>query len=128
MLFSLRRRISVHFRFHYWIRMSWQSIPVGSSTRSRRSQLRITQTLTKILLTFRLLKWLWTVAVGPILHELGFTAPPDQNEVWPRVWWVRTGLLSVLPIHAAGYHDLGPSNAAIDRVICSYSPTVKDLA
>ncbi|KAF3314448.1 hypothetical protein TWF173_004791 [Orbilia oligospora] len=51
----------------------------------------------------RMLEWLWDVAVNPILNELKFSAPP-LNDNWPRVWWIPTGQLSLLPLHAAGYH------------------------
>jgi len=50
------------------------------------------------------LKWLWDVVVSPLLDKLGFTS----NEVLPREWWVTSGLLSMLPIHASGSHDSIP--------------------
>jgi len=72
----------------------------------------------------RLLEWLWDVAVGPVLDELGFTQSPERQR-WPRVWWVGGGWLSVLPIHAAGYH--GTPKNVLARVISSYTPTIKAL-
>jgi tetratricopeptide (TPR) repeat protein len=74
------------------------------------------------------LRWLWDVAVSPILDELGFTQTPSDGEPWPRVWWVGSGLLNILPIHASGYHDSIPPQTALDRVISSYAPTVKSLS
>jgi CHAT domain-containing protein len=74
------------------------------------------------------LEWLWDVAVEPVLDELGFTKMPTVSEVWPRVWWVGSGLLNILPIHASGYHDSTPSKTALDRVISSYTPTIKSLS
>lgn len=73
------------------------------------------------------LEWLWDAAVGPILNELGYTQTPS-SDLWPRVWWVGSGLLNILPIHAAGYHYAGSNRTAIDRVISSYTATVKSLA
>jgi CHAT domain len=73
------------------------------------------------------LKWLWDVAVGYILDELGFKDHDSRLDVWPRVWWVGCELLNVLPIHAAGYHELGSTRNVIDRVISSYTPTLKAL-
>lgn len=75
----------------------------------------------------KVLEWLWDAAVGPILEELGFIKTPGEGELWPRVWWVPCGLLSLLPIHAAGHHDIETSNpeTAIDRIISSYTPTIK---
>jgi tetratricopeptide (TPR) repeat protein len=71
------------------------------------------------------LEWLWDAAVGPVLEKLGFT--DALNGSWPRVWWVTSGWLSLLPIHAAGYHS-DKSKNALDRVISSYAPTMKSLA
>ena len=45
---------------------------------------------------------------------------------WPRVWWVGNGLLNFLPLHAAGDSDRSTENA-LDRVISSYTPTIKAL-
>jgi tetratricopeptide (TPR) repeat protein len=75
-----------------------------------------------------ILEGLWDFAVKPILNELGFTQMPRSGESWPRVWWIGSGLLCILPIHASGYHDSVPPQTALDRVISSYSPTIKALA
>ena len=75
----------------------------------------------------RLLEWLWDVAVGRILDELGFKEPPTGNAPWPHVWWITSGWLNSLPIHAAGYHSIGSSRNVIDRVVSSYVPTIKSL-
>jgi len=69
----------------------------------------------------------WITAVEPILVELGFVGTPTADEPWPRLWWVASGLLSILPIHAAGYHER-PGCNAIDRVVCSYTPTIASLS
>jgi len=74
------------------------------------------------------LEWLWDVAVDPILNELGFTQMPSKDDPWERIWWIGNGLLSLLPLHAAGYHESTPLNTAIDRVISSYAPTIKSLS
>ena len=50
------------------------------------------------------------VAVGPIRDERGSMKPPSENEEWPKVWWVGSRLLNVLPLHAAGDHDSKPLN------------------
>ena len=77
--------------------------------------------------TVKVLTWLWDVAVGPVLDELGFTQPPSSTDIWPRVWWVGSGLLNLLPIHAAGYHGAGSTRNALDRVVSSYTPTLRSL-
>ena len=77
----------------------------------------------------KVLEWLWDVAVGPVFEELGFTAMPPEGSAWPRVWWIGSGLLNLLPLHAAGYDDTSDSTKnALDRVISSYATTIKSLA
>lgn len=72
------------------------------------------------------LAWLWDVVVGPILDKLGFGKTPT-SPTWPRVWWIPTGILRSLPLHAAGRH-LNPSPvAAVDRVISSYTSSLTAL-
>ena len=55
----------------------------------------------------KMLQWLWDVAIGPVLDELGLPQAGLSNEILPRVWWAGSGLLNILPIHAAGYHQAG---------------------
>jgi hypothetical protein len=62
----------------------------------------------------------------PFLDALGFTEPPSENE-WPHVWWIPTGPLSKFPLHAAGRHTEGASKTVLDRVISSYSSSVKAI-
>lgn len=70
------------------------------------------------------LAWLWDAVAGPVLDALGHDATPVDGRPWPRVWWVPTGAVSLLPLHAAGAPG-GP--AVIDRVVSSYSPTIRAL-
>ena len=77
-----------------------------------------------------LLEWLWDTVADPVLTFLGFgdTPPPDQP--WPRMWWCPTGPLTLLPLHAAGYHDQADPPArrtVLDRVVSSYTPTLRAL-
>ena len=72
-----------------------------------------------------LLEWLWDTIAMPFLDLLGFSKPP--TDTWPRVWWIPTGPLAQLPIHAAGYHTNGSSDTVLDRVISSYSSSVRAL-
>ncbi|KAH7128079.1 CHAT domain-containing protein [Dactylonectria estremocensis] len=74
-----------------------------------------------------LLSWLWEVAMKPILDSLGFTEMPATDENWPRVSWIPTGLLSGFPLHAASYHGDASSGAVIDRVMSSYSSSIKAI-
>jgi tetratricopeptide (TPR) repeat protein len=73
-----------------------------------------------------ILEWLWDVAIEPTLEILGFQAIPKTEDAWPHIWWIPVGLLSLFPLHAAGYHA-GGGRRTLDRVISSYVPTVSSL-
>ena len=78
-----------------------------------------------------MLRWLWEELAAPVLARLGITGPPGDGQPWPRLWWCVSGLLSFLPVHAAGHHDTRTDAApatVIDRVISSYTPTLRALA
>jgi hypothetical protein len=78
-----------------------------------------------------ILGWLWDTLAGPILDRLHLTGPPADGEPWPRLWWCTSGLLSFLPVHAAGRHDtrfIRTPATVLDRVISSYTPTIRALA
>ncbi|KAE8336265.1 CHAT domain-containing protein [Aspergillus arachidicola] len=76
-------------------------------------------------LSTQLLEWLWDTLAEPVLQALGFIETPTES--WPRMWWIPTGPLAKLPIHAAGYHSRGSSHTVLDRVISSYSSSVRAL-
>ncbi|KAL4775821.1 CHAT domain-containing protein [Aspergillus nidulans var. acristatus] len=76
--------------------------------------------------TPRVLEWLWDSIMDPILQALGFTQSPS-NCNWPHVWWIPTGPLTKFPLHAAGYHNQGGSKTVLDRVMSSYSLSVKAI-
>jgi hypothetical protein len=83
------------------------------------------------------LGWLWDSVVKQVFAELGINGPlppggqknDTQSEKYrpQRIWWVTSGLLSILPLHAAGCHDLGNTTNALDMVVSSYAPTVKSI-
>ncbi|CAI6031263.1 unnamed protein product [Clonostachys chloroleuca] len=66
------------------------------------------------------LEWLWDGIASPVLESLGYSDIPTSS-TWPRIFWIPTGPLSALPIHAAGYHYPGSTNTVMDRVVSSYS-------
>jgi hypothetical protein len=76
--------------------------------------------------TTSLLEWLWDSVSRPVLEALGFNNPVSDNN-WPRVWWIPTGILSQLPLHAAGYHTRGSTETVLDRVMSSYASSIKSL-
>jgi tetratricopeptide (TPR) repeat protein len=73
------------------------------------------------------LKWLWTCAVEPVLRHLNLikNIPP---KTLPRIWWVTSGLLGLLPLHAAGTGWGTSRNNTMSHVVSSYAPTFKALA
>jgi hypothetical protein len=76
------------------------------------------------------LAWLWDEIAEPVLTALGFISTPEPGQPWPRLWWCPTGLLTLLPLHAAGHYDDNgqPSGGAVlDRVVSSYTPTLRAL-
>ncbi|MBW4722160.1 CHAT domain-containing protein [Saccharothrix obliqua] len=70
------------------------------------------------------LEWLWEVITGPVLTALGLTGPPPEGRRPPVVRWCPTGLLSHLPLHAAGVRG-GPQ--ALDRAVFSYTTSIRAL-
>ena len=76
-----------------------------------------------------ILGWLWDAITAPVLDRLRLE-PPDNGEPLPRLWWLPSGPLSFLPLHAAGHHRSGATgkrHSALDTVISSYAPTVRAL-
>ncbi len=70
------------------------------------------------------LGWLWDAITGPVLDALGLhPATPDGGKP-PRVWWCPTGMLSYVPLHAAG-HRGGPQ--ALDHAVFSYTSSIRML-
>jgi tetratricopeptide (TPR) repeat protein len=71
--------------------------------------------------------WLWHTVAGPVLDALELL-PREYGR--PRLWWCPTGPLALLPLHAAQRYDahLGQDDGVPDRVIPSYTPTLRALA
>lgn len=76
------------------------------------------------------LTWLWDEIADPLLTALGLLSAPEPGQPWPRLWWCPTGLLTLLPLHAAGHYDESGQSygrAVLDRVVSSYTPTLRAL-
>jgi CHAT domain-containing protein len=79
---------------------------------------------------FELLEWLWDSLASPILERLESLPKAQSQKVdKPHVWWIPTGPLCSLPIHAAGRYTQGsmPFTSLLDKVVSSYSPSVKAM-
>ncbi|KAH6603228.1 hypothetical protein Trco_008003 [Trichoderma cornu-damae] len=72
------------------------------------------------------LEWLWHNICRPILDALGFRNPVTDGN-WPHVWWIPTGLLSQVPLHAAGIYRQASKERVLDRVVSSYAPSIRAL-
>jgi CHAT domain-containing protein len=74
------------------------------------------------------LGWLWDTIADPVISRLGLTVPHAADQPWPRIWWCLPGMLSFLPMHAAGHHDDPYSRSSvIDHVVSSCTPTIRAL-
>ncbi|MBQ1025703.1 CHAT domain-containing protein [Micromonospora sp. C95] len=72
------------------------------------------------------LDWLWRVVAAPVLDALGPpAAPPDAGAAPARLWWCPTGVLALLPLHAAA--PLGGGTGVLDRVVSSYTASLRAL-
>ncbi|WP_327105530.1 CHAT domain-containing protein [Nonomuraea glycinis] len=68
------------------------------------------------------LRWIWDAVTEPVLAAL-----PGAR----RVWWCPTGLAAFLPLHASGDHRTRREpepRTVMDRVVSSYTPTLRALA
>ncbi|KAF5608221.1 uncharacterized protein FSUBG_4757 [Fusarium subglutinans] len=74
----------------------------------------------------KVLEWMWDNITKPVLDTLGYSRPPKEG-TWPRVWWIPTALLTLFPLHAAGYHRKESSETVLDRVVSSYSSSIRAI-
>lgn len=77
-----------------------------------------------------ILEKLWTGVVHPIFQLLGIYSHHNATqEELPRVFWVSSGVMSMLPLHAAGlYDDVGESeHDATKYCVSSYAATIHAL-
>lgn len=78
----------------------------------------------------KVLIWLWKVAGQPIMEKLGFLGS-NKSTSRPRVWFMGTGWLGLLPIHAAGDHrralETGEPLSLLDLTTPSYFSSLRLL-
>ncbi|KAF5653964.1 tetratricopeptide-like helical [Fusarium sp. NRRL 25303] len=75
----------------------------------------------------RILKWLWDVAVRPVVEALDIHQSPKDKKL-PRIWWTSSGLMALMPIHAAGDHTSDGTPNMFNFAIPSYTTTLRALA
>ena len=73
---------------------------------------------------------MWEGIAKPVLDALGFQKPTTKGPL-PRMWWLTTCWLNVLPIHAAATFSDSPGgtivDSVMDRVVSSYVPNLRAL-
>jgi CHAT domain-containing protein len=65
--------------------------------------------------------------VRKILIDCGLKAQQSKKDL-PRIWWIGTGLASLMPFHAAGDHSPRSLKNVFNKAISSYTPSIKALA
>lgn len=80
--------------------------------------------------TAAVLPWLWDSCVKVVLNELEPSTTLARGDQLLRVWWIGVGVASSLPFHAAAasIHKYDSANNALDRMVPSYTPSIKTLA
>ena len=73
------------------------------------------------------LGWLWDNVTEPVFNALALNPARAPGDKLPRMWWMPTGLLSFLPLHAAGHYDSPAGPSSLDWVVASYTPTLRAL-
>ncbi|CAE6366003.1 unnamed protein product, partial [Rhizoctonia solani] len=68
---------------------------------------------------------LWHDVVRPVLDHLGYMNDHPSGTL-PHITWCPTGIMSFLPLHAAGDYDQ-PRSRVFDYAISSYTPTLAAL-
>lgn len=76
--------------------------------------------------SLEILGWLWDAVASPVLHTIGFAHRPSDGN-WPHIWWIPTGALTKFPLHAAGWHAKGSTETVLDRVMSSYSSSIRAI-
>ncbi|KAI3575573.1 CHAT domain-containing protein [Fusarium oxysporum f. sp. albedinis] len=74
----------------------------------------------------KVLEWMWDNITQPVLDALGYSQAPEED-AWPHVWWIPTALLTLFPLHAAGYHRKESYKTALDRVVSSYASSIRAI-
>lgn len=76
-----------------------------------------------------LLKWLWEVAVKPLLEVLDLVQPAKCEDVrrLPRLWWATSRILRQFPLHSAGSKWARSTGNTMSHVCSSYVSSFRAL-
>ncbi|MER7891059.1 CHAT domain-containing protein [Micromonospora sp. NPDC094482] len=94
-------------------------VPVASGAAAERDRMAARRQISETL------DWLWRVVAAPVLDTLGGVTAPAAGSDWPGLWWCPTGVLTLLPLHAAA--PLGGGAGVLDRVVPSYTASLRAL-
>ncbi|KAL5632753.1 hypothetical protein ACGC1H_005637 [Rhizoctonia solani] len=77
------------------------------------------------------LKELWDLVMEPIIELVETHSPASCKDNLVHIWLIVAGILSSLPLHAAGIYEPDGTTVnrccVLDRVICSYTPSLSAL-
>jgi CHAT domain-containing protein len=74
------------------------------------------------------LEWLWKSAVKPVLAYLDLLRPNITGSRLPRLCWITSGALGLLPLHASGDHSEDSKEFAMNYVISSYTVSSRSFS
>lgn len=74
-----------------------------------------------------MLAWLWDCAVGPVLSHLGLLDQTESVGRLPRVCWIASGVMGLMPMHAAGDHTGASKSFTLAHVMSSYAVSLRAL-
>jgi tetratricopeptide (TPR) repeat protein len=72
--------------------------------------------------------WLWNSAVEPVLQSQNLVDGPARPGRLPRVCWIASGAMGLMPMHAAGYHTGESTDYTMAHVVSSYAVSVRAAA
>jgi hypothetical protein len=75
----------------------------------------------------KLLVWLWEAAVLPVLKHLNIYPAPTQTSstICSSIHWITSGILGLMPLHAAGRHDGISKDNTHSNVISHYATSTR---
>ncbi|KAL7892079.1 CHAT domain-containing protein [Trichoderma sp. TUCIM 5745] len=77
---------------------------------------------------YGVLEDLWTNVALPIVTHLGLEPVTHTDDsMWPRIYWIPTGPLTNLPLHAAGYYRDKRHHGIPDCAVSSYNISLKAM-